>query len=216
MGTDIPKPFIRIGGTPLMVHTLRRLLTYEPVTEVVIACSGSWMERVESLVHPLCEEADVEYYVVEGGEERQHSVYRGLQALDDPKLIAVHDAVRPFVQPEHIRQCCQKAGEKGAAILAVPVRDTLKVVNADTSIRETPDRQRYWKAQTPQVFRANLLREAFQKAKEQERVGTDDASLVEWLGHKVYVVKGSRENFKVTYPEDLERAAQLLNEKGER
>lgn len=215
MGTDIPKPFIRIGGSPIMVHTLRRLLEYEPVTEVAIACPGSWMERVDNLVRPLCKEAGVDYYVVEGGKERQHSVYRGLQALDEPGLVAVHDAVRPFVQPEKIRECCRKADEEGAAILAVPVRDTLKVVNSDASIRKTPDRRKFWKAQTPQIFRTGLLREAFQKARERGKLGTDDASLVEWLGHKVYVVEGSRDNVKLTYPEDLERAAQRLNKKGE-
>ncbi len=215
MGTKVPKPFIRLGGTPIVVHTLRRLLEYEPVCEVAIACSGDWMERVDELVRRPCEEANVEYHIVEGGEERQDSVSRALQALGDPDLVAVHDAVRPFVEPIHMRQCCRKAGENGAALLAVPVRDTLKVVNSDGCIRETPDRRKFWKAQTPQVFRPDLLREAFRKARERGRTGTDDASLVEWLGHKVCVVEGSRNNFKITYPEDLERAAQLLNKKEE-
>ncbi len=211
MGTDIPKPFIELAGEPLIVHTLRRLLEYDQTREVAIACSTDWMSRVEVLVRPLCEQAEAQCHIVEGGQERQDSVYRGLLALNAVDLIAVHDAVRPFVKPENIRKCCEKAAKEGAAILGVPVRDTIKIVNDDRSIRETPDRRRLWKAQTPQVFQAGLLKKAFEEAGKQEFVGTDDASLLEWMGQKVFVVEGSQDNFKITYPSDLERAAQRLN-----
>jgi 2-C-methyl-D-erythritol 4-phosphate cytidylyltransferase len=126
----------------------------------------------------------------------------------------VHDGVRPFISSERIRDLISKAREKEAAVLAVPVKDTVKVVQEDGLILSTPPRKSLWAIQTPQAFRLSTLIKAYDQAYEQGFVGTDDASLVENLGVHVYIVEGEYENFKITTPEDLWIAEALLRKRG--
>ena len=152
---------------------------------------------------------------VAGGAERQDSVRAGVDALP-PEFdwVAVHDAARALVRPEAVSRVVAAAARSGAAILGAPVRDTLKRVS-EGRIVETPDRSAFWAAQTPQVFRVELLREALAKAEAAGYQGTDDAALVERLGVPVHVVEGDPDNLKLTHPEDLAMAERILVARGE-
>lgn len=209
MGSNIPKPFIKIGGKPILEHTIDRFLEVENVIQILIATSPEYLDEISSMTSGLSDQ--VSFQVVEGGEERQFSIYNALQYVS-PKaeLIAVHDAVRPFVRPNLIRRCCEVAQQYGGAILGVPAKDTIKKVNEDVVITETPNRSFLWQAQTPQIFQKQLLMKAYGSAIQNEFIGTDDASLVERIGGKVKMVEGDRENLKITFPIDLKVAEIIL------
>ncbi len=150
---------------------------------------------------------------VAGGAERQDSMRAGLTVLPaDVELVAIHDAARPLVLPRDIARVVAAAERSGAALLAVPVRDTLKRVR-DGRVVETPPREGLWAAQTPQVFRAGLLREALAKAEADGFQGTDDAQLVERLGCAVEIVEGDPSNLKITWPADLAWAEACVRER---
>ncbi len=149
--------------------------------------------------------------IIEGGAERQHSIFNTLDYVDHNNLVIVHDAVRPFVKTEHIKSCCEAALETGASVLGVPAKDTIKQIDDGRVITDTPSRKYLWQAQTPQVFKKEILQEAYQKAFEDNFIGTDDASLVERLNYPVKMVEGDRSNFKITYPLDLKLAKLLLD-----
>ncbi len=154
--------------------------------------------------------------VVAGGSERQHSVYEGLQALpDNTEWVMVHDAVRPFARPEAVLSCWRHVREKDAAVLAVPVKDTIKVVNDAGAIESTPDRCSLWAIQTPQAFRLSLLMEAHKRAAEEQFIGTDDSMLVERIGYPVHVVESDYTNVKITTPDDLLMAEWILGQRKE-
>jgi 2-C-methyl-D-erythritol 4-phosphate cytidylyltransferase len=153
---------------------------------------------------------------VVGGAERQDSVRAGLKALPEgAELVAVHDAARPLVRPEDVTRVVEAARRDGAAILATPVRDTVKRVRQGRVI-ETPERSECWAAQTPQVFRVRILREAMAKAAADGVVGSDDAQIVERLGVPVTVVEGDPRNIKLTFPEDLAVLERWLGGSGRR
>jgi 2-C-methyl-D-erythritol 4-phosphate cytidylyltransferase len=149
--------------------------------------------------------------VVPGGRERQDSVRHALAVVDqEVDLVVIHDAVRPFVTEAMITQVVEAAAGDGAAIVALPMRDTVKQVGGDRLIERTIDRKPLWLAQTPQAFRRDWLEEAHRKAQAEQLAATDDAYLVEWMGHPVRVIEGSGENIKVTRPEDLIIAEAIL------
>lgn len=209
LGLGVPKAFVPLAGRPLVVHGLEALLAV-PELDLVIPVLGSaeleaWADEIGAICHSS-RLADP----VAGGEERQHSVRAGVAALPgDTEIVVVHDAARALVRPAAVRRVIGAARADGAAILAVPVRDTIKRV-ADGSVAATPPRSECWAAQTPQVFRAELLREALAKAEADAYLGTDDAELVERLGVSVRIVEGDRDNLKVTHAEDLVLAEHLL------
>ncbi|MTI89617.1 MAG: 2-C-methyl-D-erythritol 4-phosphate cytidylyltransferase [Balneolaceae bacterium] len=212
MGASVPKPFIKLGEYSILQHTLQALLKSEELCQLIVACQQEHISKVKQVFEAFDHSA-VELLVVEGGKERQFSIYNALQFVSgDAELVAVHDAVRPFIQSEQIAKCCQLALKLGGAVLGVPAKDTIKQVGEGGAIVSTPDRSALWQAQTPQVFRKELLTEAYQKAINDNFVGTDDASLVERIGGKVGMVKGGRENLKITYPIDLEVAKLIMRQ----
>jgi len=149
--------------------------------------------------------------VVPGGRERQDSVYNGLlRANPDTDLVLIHDGVRPFVSPGVVLATIEAAKECGAAVAAVPVTDTIKRVDADGFVIDTPAREQLWAAQTPQVFRYSLLMQAHQSVRKRGILATDDAALLEHLGVRVKVVRGSYENLKITSEDDLPLAGLIL------
>jgi 2-C-methyl-D-erythritol 4-phosphate cytidylyltransferase len=149
--------------------------------------------------------------LIAGGQTRQASVQNGIRALSaDVDFVIVHDGVRPFVTDEIIFDCLTAADEYGAAVAAVPVKDTIKVANEDAFVLETPEREQLWSVQTPQVFRKSLLEEAHQIAQQRQLTATDDAALVEQLGFPVKLVHGSYANLKITTQVDLQIAEVLL------
>jgi 2-C-methyl-D-erythritol 4-phosphate cytidylyltransferase len=211
MHADRAKQMIELGGVPLLVHTLRRFEQCDAIDQVILVLQPSLTTEVLGLIsrYNLTKIARV----VAGGAERQDSVYRGLQVIkgETAGIVAVHDAVRPFVRPEEIRAVVNRAETTGAALLAQAATDTIKQVSKGRVTR-TLDRRRIYHAQTPQAFRYSILREAYERAYQDSFMATDDSQLVERLGHRVAVVEGSQINIKITRPLDLRVAEVIYSE----
>ena len=212
MGTSCPKQFSELLGIPILIHTIRAFRQVPAITAIIVVAPAQHQEHTQSLLAQY--QLDDHCTVVTGGKLRQDSVRIGLaQVADDSPLVAVHDGARPLIDPTDIQRCLEAATSHGAAIMAVPVKDTLKAVADDTSIRHTVERESLWQAQTPQVIRTDLLKEAFVKADQDSFVGTDEASLLEHGGWPVVVVEGSETNLKITRPDDLLMAEAILMQK---
>ena len=150
MGTHTPKPFLTLNGKTILEHTISAFAKVDEVVDIRIATSVDWFDQVEAILNKFADDVE-SASVIEGGDERQHSIFNALQSLDNSiDLIAVHDAVRPFVSAELIRKCAHRASEVGGAIVAVPAKDTIKKLGDGFEISETPDRSKLWQAQTPQ------------------------------------------------------------------
>ena len=202
------KQFMLLDGSPILVHTVRKFAALPRVSEIVVAVRAEDLEWVGGmLARDLAGKA---VRVVEGGNSRQQSVGNALNAIAaDSDLVAVHDAVRPFIEAETIDKVLDEAAETGAAIVGVPAVDTVKQVIRGTShvrIRSTLPREKLVMAQTPQVFRYELLKRAFEMARADGFTGTDESSLVERLDVEVSVVMGSDRNIKITKPGDMDLA----------
>ncbi len=215
MDSELPKQFMPIGGLTVLGHTITRILQIEQVRHLVIPASGNVSDRVRDIAAGCIaarKTGNVLLDVVPGGKERMDSVWNGLLALMESgvELVMVHDAVRPCFPMDAVTRALEKAASEGAAILAVPARDTVKLVDDSGVIASTPDRRRVWLAQTPQIFRTEVLLDANEKARAAGFAATDDASLVEHAGFPVHVVEGSHDNLKITYPADLFFAEQWL------
>ncbi len=195
------KQFMRLGGVPILALTVRKFLAASGVREILVAVPDGSQDLVREMLAGLGEAAKVR--VLAGGRTRQESVGRCLDSVSDGiKIIAVHDAVRPFVPIALIEAAIEQTRTKQAVILGMPAEETVKQIRRDV-IRATLPRARIMLAQTPQVFAADLLRRAFEKARRDEFVGTDEASLVEHLNEDVYVMRGSERNIKITRPHHL-------------
>lgn len=205
------KQFMLLDGAPILIHTIRKFLLCPSVSEIVVALRAEDMDWARGLVH--AEQPRVPVRFVEGGDSRQHSVENALATVgEDIDLVAVHDAVRPFVDIEQVEAALTEASHCGAAILGIVPVDTVKQVHKN-KIRATLVREHLVMAQTPQVFRTDLLKRAFARAKEDGFVGTDEASLVERLDEvDVHVVQGSDRNIKITRPTDMDLAHLFLEE----
>ncbi|GMV49518.1 MAG: 2-C-methyl-D-erythritol 4-phosphate cytidylyltransferase [Nitrospirae bacterium] len=203
MGGRIPKQFLQLGGVPILVHSLRVLQASPTIHEIILAVPQA--ERQYCLDHVLAGgEFGKVTKVVAGGAQRQDSVRHALSEVgSDCEIVLVHDAVRPFLTEDMVRGVVAAAVEHGAAIIALPMRDTVKSVGSNGVIERTVDRGPLWLAQTPQAFRREWLAEAHRKGHLSGSQATDDAHLVELIGKPVVVVEGSGENIKVTRPEDL-------------
>jgi 2-C-methyl-D-erythritol 4-phosphate cytidylyltransferase len=217
LGTGHNKAFALVSGVPLLVRCLQMLAATGLVEEAVVVVAPGEIPQAEAMVaaykEPL-QEQGLRYRFVEGGKERQDSVANALATIQAQEgLVAVHDGARPFTSKEIFSKTIATAELTGAAIVAVPLKDTVKVVDAEGNVIATPDRATLKAVQTPQIFEINLLRKAYANLKAHPTMVTDDASLVEALGHKVAVVEGSYENFKVTTPEDLLLAENLLKKR---
>jgi len=208
-GGDVPKGFTSLAGRSLLAHSVLALAASPEIDCVIPVLPVVRDARAEACLAEL-ESVDKLRPAVAGGVERQDSMRAGLAAVPaGTELVAVHDAARPLVRSERVSEVVRAAREHGAALLAIPVRDTLKRA-AGGIVVETPDRREYWVAQTPQVFRIELLREGLAKADAAGRLATDDASLVEALGVAVRLVPGDPENLKITVPSDLAAAEAWL------
>jgi 2-C-methyl-D-erythritol 4-phosphate cytidylyltransferase len=208
------KQFMLLEGSPILVHTVRKFAASDRVHEIVAAVRPEDLEWVAGMLAREIPGGNVR--VVEGGNSRQESVANALSALQpDIDLVAVHDAVRPFIDLETIHKVLDEAAETGAAIVGVVPVDTVKQVSRSTGrarIRSTLPRDRLVLAQTPQVFRYDLLVRAFQSARDDGFVGTDEASLVERLDVEVNVVLGTDSNIKITKPGDMDLARLFFQE----
>lgn len=211
LGGDVPKPYIKIAGKTILEYTLSRFRDVSGLGEIIVSTTEEYIDATEKILQNVF--PGLKCTVVEGGAERQDSIRNALEKISDKTgLIAVHDAVRPFVKKEDIENCIEEASRSGGAVLAIPARDTIKIVRQNLEIEETPERKKIWQAQTPQIFWAALLREAYQYAKDHKLLGSDDSSLVEKIGGKVVLVEGSSKNFKITHSHDLNVARFLIKE----
>ncbi|MDO8473769.1 MAG: 2-C-methyl-D-erythritol 4-phosphate cytidylyltransferase [Dehalococcoidia bacterium] len=200
----IDKVFAPLGGHPLIYWPLRAAQDCNLIDQILIVLSAKNIERGRSLVREYGFAKVTEVY--EGGTRRQDSVRVGLSKVSGCEWVLVQDAARPFLDYSLIERGLAAARETGAALAAVPVKDTVKVAGADMFISSTPDRAKLWAAQTPQVFLFDIIARAYDLDVE----ATDDAALVEQLGIKVRIYQGSYDNIKVTTPEDLARAELIL------
>ena len=208
-GGAVRKQFVALDGLPILSHTLRALAASKVLAAAIVVVppgEESFGREALSLAR-----IDLETEVIPGGRERQDSVYNGLlRASPDTDLVLIHDGVRPFVSPGVVLATIEAAKECGAAVAAVPVTDTIKRVDADGFVIDTPAREQLWAAQTPQVFRYSLLMQAHQSVRKRGVLATDDAALLEHLGVRVKVVRGSYENLKITSEDDLPLAGLIL------
>jgi 2-C-methyl-D-erythritol 4-phosphate cytidylyltransferase len=217
MGAETPKQFLALDGVPVLLFTLRRLAVCPAITDFIIATRA---EEVDSLTATVSKEKfGRPVRVVRGGDSRQDSVANALpHAAPETELILVHDAVRPLVTVSQIERVIAEAAACGAAILGIPAMDTVKEVkraslpNDVALITATIPRERVVLAQTPQVFRAQLLIQAFAQAQQDGVTASDEAGLVERTGHDVHVVVGSERNLKITRPGDMELAEFYLRQ----
>lgn len=207
LGREEPKALVMLAGLPLVVRAALPFQRCPLVEEIVVVAPEGSLDAVHRWVR-RCSLSKV-HAVVAGGPQRQDSVGRGLEALGDAEVVLVHDGARPLLEEGLVERVAQAAAEYGAAVCAVPVRDTLKRVRGEV-IERTVDRAGIWAAQTPQGFRTHLLRAAHARARQEGFYGTDDAVLVERLGYPIRVIPGSSRNLKITTPEDLLVAEALL------
>ena len=217
MGHETPKQFMELDGVPIVILSLRRIASCPLITHIVVATRGEEVERLDARIRQ--EKFKQAVRVVKGGDSRQSSVSLALKHIpEDTELVVVHDAVRPFVTVEQITRVIEEARRCKAAILAIPAMDTVKEVKRASLpedvalITATIPRERVVLAQTPQVFETHLLKEAFAGAEEDGVNASDEAGLIEKLGHEVHVVLGSERNIKITKPSDMDLARFYLDQ----
>jgi 2-C-methyl-D-erythritol 4-phosphate cytidylyltransferase len=210
MGTATPKQFMPLGGVPLLLHSLQVFERCASISQVILVVPKDERERTLSEVvarHGIKKVLKI----VAGGATRQESVYHGLKETDpETEIVVIHDAVRPFVTEDLIERSIETARDIGGAIVAVPMKETVKQVGPDGHILRTVDRSQLWLAQTPQTFRRALLIEGYRKAESDGFHATDEAAVMERLGHKIAVVPGGWDNIKITTPEDFQMAEAIL------
>lgn len=211
MGAETPKQFLELEGTPIVILSLRRIAACPQVTEIIVATRTDEIARLEERIKR--EKFKQSVRVVKGGDSRQDSVAAALREVaNGTEIVLVHDAVRPFVTPEQVSRVIEEARRCEAAILGIPAMDTVKEVKRASLpedvalITGTVPRERVVLAQTPQAFSTKLLKEAFARAEADGVNASDEAGLVERLGHDVHVVLGSERNMKITKPADMELA----------
>jgi 2-C-methyl-D-erythritol 4-phosphate cytidylyltransferase len=210
MGKAVAKQFLPLGDRPMLAHTLLAFQRSPEIDEIIPILSEEDMETCLRDVIEAFHLTKVKTLVV-GGKERQDSVYNGIRKLEkDAAVILVHDGVRPFVTLEMIRECVESARKGECVAVGVPLKDTIKQVDDKGIVRQTLERSSLWAIQTPQAFPAKVLRNAYDESYKSKVYGTDDATLVERSGTRVRVLMGSYENIKITTPEDLILAEEIL------
>lgn len=203
MGGETRKQYICLEEKPIAAHTLLKFQKCREIDQVILIVPEDDIDYCQKeIISPYGLTKVIK--VIAGGKERQDSVYNGLKALDDDvDIVVVNDGVRPFVTHAMIRESIQEALKRGAAIVAVPAKDTIKSVSEEGVVEKTVDRRKLWLVQTPQTFQTKIIKSAYEKAMGEDFYGTDDASLVERMGGEVRIVQGSEFNIKITTPEDL-------------
>jgi len=211
MGGTVRKQYLTLGGIPLLVLSLKVLQRIESIREIILSVHESEIDYCwRDIVNPFGLGKVI--HIVAGGQRRQDSVRNGLFAISDPPdLVLVHDGVRPFIEDELVENAISCAEQTGTAVVAMPIHDTVKRVDAHRIIQETLNREELWHIQTPQVFRYDWLVEAHQHAQQEHWEVTDDAALIERMGYPVSVVEGSCFNIKITRPDDLIFGEAILN-----
>ncbi len=206
MGAEVPKQFLLIKGKPILMHTLERMYTSLPQAQLVLTLPGEWIDVWNELLSK--HHFTIQHEIVEGGEERYDSIRNGLNFCTG-EYIAIHDGVRPFVSLEVLSNIFHEVITKKAVIPVLPVKESLRKKQSGGT--EAVDRNEYYIVQTPQCFTKEVLENAY--SKEIPVNTTDDATLVEHYGTKIYTVAGNEENIKITSPVDLQLAEIILSGK---
>ena len=202
MGTDISKQFLPLCGKEILAHTVEVFENAENIRDIVLVTGADSLQDVKDMAQEYGWQKIIS--IVAGGKERQDSVWNGLQKVpEDTAIVLIHDGVRPFVTADILNLSIETAVEMGVCVAGVPAKDTIKVCNNENIAIDTPDRSTLWQIQTPQTFQKELILKAYQQAKENGFMGTDDASLAEYSGYPVKVIMGSYRNIKITTKEDL-------------
>ena len=202
MGTEISKQFLPLCGREILAHTVEKFEKAEKIRDIVLVTGEESLQDVQEMAQEYGWEKIVS--IVAGGKERHDSVWNGLQQVAaDTEIILIHDGVRPFVTEDILNISIETALEMGGCVAGVPAKDTIKVCDGENIAIATPDRNVLWQIQTPQTFQKERIVKAYEQAKEDGFVGTDDASFAEHCGYPVKVIMGSYRNIKITTKEDL-------------
>jgi 2-C-methyl-D-erythritol 4-phosphate cytidylyltransferase len=213
VGGDVPKIYLPVGSRPMVLRTLDRFFSAQTVDTVILVIGVNEFSRCETMLRRDPTLGNRSWTLQAGGETRQQSVKKGLEKIAaDTDIIVIHDGARPFISSALIDRCVEAVQDKGAVVVGVPVRDTIKVVSDDRWVQMTPARSSLWEIQTPQAFRKELIVEAHERASRARVEATDDAMLVEAIGKSVFVLEGGRDNMKITTPEDVWLAETLMRE----
>jgi 2-C-methyl-D-erythritol 4-phosphate cytidylyltransferase len=205
------KQYLDLAGRPVLAHSVMVFDTCELIDKIFLVVPKDDIEYCQKNIVPLMELKNG-LNLVSGGEQRQNSVYNGLQAIDKKTdTVVVHDGVRPFIRPDELESCILGARKFGACILGIPAGDTIKYVDKSGFIEETLARDSIWLAQTPQAFKYECIMRAHEAARRDGYTGSDDATLVERLGTGVKIIAGSKNNIKITLREDLVIARAMLD-----
>lgn len=206
MGANIPKQFLPVGGKPVLVHSINKFLNVFPDIQIILVLHPSFIDQGKLIIQTLQGTPDIT--IVPGGETRFHSVKNGLIQVKGNGIIFVHDAVRCMVSETLIKRCYEHAMEKGSAIPAVAISDSVRIIEGDTT--KVIDRNLLKAVQTPQTFRSEIILPAFEQ--EYNTGFTDEATVVEAAGNKIFLIEGEKENIKITVPADIVLAEQLLTQ----
>lgn len=210
MASNLSKQYIEIGGKEIVARTLEVFQNSKRIDEIIFVVPGDDIEYCNTKIINRYSFSKVKR-VIPGGEERQASVYKGIKCCNKKTdLVVIHDGVRPFIDDGMINTSIECAENTGACTMAIPLKDTIKVVDKDGFSIETPDRKKFMAIQTPQAFKYDLIFKAHEKARKENFIGTDDSILVERLGHRVKTIMGSYFNIKITTKEDIVFANAIL------
>lgn len=206
MGTEVPKQFLLLGGTPVLMHTLRAFFDYSDDIHITLVLNPDYIEYWDS----LCQQygCPIPHRTIAGGEQRFDSVKNGLDTLEGDGLVAIHDSVRPLVTHQLIGNSYSEASMHGSAIPVIPLNDTIREITPDYS--RLIDRNNLYLIQTPQTFSLSLLKKAYSQPS--SPAFTDDAAVFEAAGNKLNFIPGNPDNFKITYREDLHRAEKMIKQ----
>ncbi len=211
MNSDIPKQFTEVLGKPVIAYTINSLSKCAGIDEIVIVTLPDYLVFCKDVADAFGFKKVTK--IVCGGSSRQESVYNGLKEVsDNMDLIAIHDGVRPLIDPDTVDKCIKAAYKHGCAAVGVKMKDTVKVVDSDGFIEYTADRETLWQVQTPQIFRRDLIFSLHGAAANGNLNATDDCMLAERAGYKVKIVEGKYENIKITTPQDIHIMKGLLGE----
>lgn len=209
MNMGINKQFIKLEGKEIIAYTIEKFYNNSNIEDIVVVVKEDESEFFKKEILDKYNFKNVK--IAYGGKERQDSVYNGLKLLDEKcDVVLIHDGARPFVSDKIIDKSIEEAKEHKAIVVGVPVKDTIKVIDNDKNIVDTPNRSVLWSVQTPQTFDYNILIDAYKDAFKNKFYGTDDAMLVERIGYKVKMLEGSYNNIKITTQEDLNIGSQIL------
>ena len=209
MNMGINKQFIKLEGKEIIAYTIEKFYNNSNIEDIVVVVKEDESEFFKKEILDKYNFKNVK--IAYGGKERQDSVYNGLKLLDEKcDVVLIHDGARPFVSDKIIDKSIEEAKEHKAIVVGVPVKDTIKVIDNDKNIVDTPNRSVLWAVQTPQTFDYNILIDAYKDAFKNKFYGTDDAMLVERIGYKVKMIEGSYNNIKITTQEDLNIGSQIL------